>query len=233
MKSIVTAAAMAAALLATGASAQMVILDLTGRYRCVAQCASGQPGEFSYITQVGTEMSLVDDAGNQWRGYVERPGRIWVHRLDQGATYAADGATIWFDRGTVWERDLGEAAPVPPPRVRRPPLAPRVALPPAPRLRSAFDGSWDVTIVTQTGPCDPQYRLAAQIVDGQVVYDGGGPVDLQGQVAPNGAIWVSVAAGAGRADGEGRLSSDSGGGTWRGQGSLGACVGVWQAVRRG
>jgi hypothetical protein len=239
MKSIFTAVVLAAAMLATGASGQMLILDLSGRYRCVELCAAGEPGQFAFITQSGTELSLVDDAGNPWRGYVERPGRIWVHRLDQGANYSVDGVTLQFDRGTVWERAPEEMAPAPPPRARRPVPGARVVVPvtpPAPReslTRSPFDGTWDVTIVTQNGPCDPQYRFGAQIVDGNVAYEGGGPVNLQGQVSPNGAIWVSVAAGSGRADGEGRLSANSGGGAWRGQGSLGACVGVWEAVRRG
>ena len=66
-----------------------------------------------------------------------------------------------------------------------------------------------------------------------MVYAGGGAVNLQGQVARDGTIWVSVSAGSASADGEGRLSPASGGGTWRGQGGMGTCVGTWQAVRTG
>src|SRR4029077_105325 len=109
----------------------------------------------------------------------------------------------------------------------------RRAPPPAPVARaSAYDGDWAVTVNTPSGPCDPQYRFAAQIVNGNVIYSVG-PANLQGQVAPNGSIWVSVSGGGGRADGQGRLYLNSGGGTWRGQGSLGSCVGVWEAVRTG
>ena len=61
--------------------------------------------------------------------------------------------------------------------------------------------------------------------DGNVVYEGGGPVNLQGQVAPNGSVWVSVSAGGQRADGEGRMSPTVGTGTWRGQGAGGSCAG--------
>jgi hypothetical protein len=197
----------------------------------VSLCLADEPGQFAYITQNGTELNVVNDAGNASRGWFERPGRIWVERANQGAIYSADGMTIQFDRGTVWQRDLGEAVVprvAPGRRAGPPPLPPRAAI-----ASTAFDGDWNVTIVTRSGPCDPQYRFGAQIVNGNVVYDGGGPVNLQGQVAPNGNIWVSVAAGGGRADGEGRLSPNFGSGAWRGQGSLGACVGTWEAVRRG
>ena len=98
--------------------------------------------------------------------------------------------------------------------------------------RTAFDGAWSVVIDTQTGGCDPQYRFGVQIVNGNVVYDGGGAANVQGQVAPNGGVWVRVSAGGQQADGQGRMSRDSGGGGWRGQGPAGACVGTWQAVRR-
>lgn len=236
MRVMLSAMALAAALAAGAASAQTFeTVDLSGRYRCVSLCLSDQPGQFAYITQSGRELNVVNDAGNPSRGWIDRPGRIWVERANQGAIYSPDGMTIQFDRGTVWQRDLGEAV--------APRVAPgrRAALPPAPPPpppssalgQTSFDGSWNVTIVTRSGPCDPQYQFGAQIVDGNVAYDGGGPVNLQGQVAPNGNIWVSVSAGGARADGEGRLSRNFGTGAWRGQGSLGACVGTWEAVRRG
>src|SRR4030095_9813553 len=115
----------------------------TVRDRCVQLCATGAPVQITYITQSGTELNLMDDAGTPWRGYVERPGRIWVHRLDQSAIYSEDGNTIWFERATVWQRDFEEVF-VPPPRRRAapPPL-------PAPVARAtAYDGRWAVTIRT-------------------------------------------------------------------------------------
>jgi hypothetical protein len=225
MRRMVSAIVCLAALLITGASAQMLLVDLSGRYRCVNLCP-GSPGQFAYITQSGTELSLVDDAGTSWRGYVERPGRIWVHRLDQSAMYSADGTMIQFERGTVWQRDLGEAAPAP----RRRGAPPAVAA--VGRTTTAYDGRWNVTVMTRVGPCDPQYNFGARIVGGTVVY-AVGPASLQGQVGPDGVLSVSVSAGAGRADGEGRLFRGSGSGTWRGQGVLGSCVGTWEAVRTG
>ena len=41
----------------------------------------------------------------------------------------------------------------------------------------------------------PSYRYGVQINNGNVVYDGGGPITLQGRVAPNGAVRVIVSAG--------------------------------------
>jgi hypothetical protein len=99
--------------------------------------------------------------------------------------------------------------------------------------RTVFDGTWSVLIVTNSGACDRAYRYGVQISNGNVIYDGGGPINLQGRVAPNGAVRVSVSAGGQRADGSGRLSRDRGGGVWRGQGSTGACAGTWEAERRG
>jgi hypothetical protein len=97
---------------------------------------------------------------------------------------------------------------------------------------SAFDGSWSIVIQTQVGDCDRAYRFGVEIQDGQVLNAGNEPVTLEGRVAPNGTVRVSVAAGDQEAHGAGRLSPTSGGGAWRGQGSRGACAGTWVAERR-
>jgi hypothetical protein len=65
-----------------------------------------------------------------------------------------------------------------------------------------------------------------------VLYSSGG-INLQGSVAPNGAVAVSISAGRQYALGEGVLSFNSGSGTWRGQGNAGVCVGTWVASRLG
>jgi hypothetical protein len=236
-----------------GASAQ--ILDLSGEYRCVQGCRGDRPAA---VAQIGRELNLVNEAGELSRAWIERPGRIWARNFDEGAIYSPDGLVIQFDRGTVWQRDLVEVEPAPAPRVRAqrpvPPDARVVArseppTPPAPRAgtpaaragssaaraalpRDAFDGSWSVVINTQSGACDPQYRFGVQIINGNIVYEGGGAANAQGQVSPNGSVWVSVASAGQQASGQGRLSGDFGTGTWRGQGSAGSCAGVWQAARR-
>ena len=98
--------------------------------------------------------------------------------------------------------------------------------------RTRYDGNWSVLIITQSGACERAYRYGVEISDGSVFYDGSGPVNLQGRVARNGAVQVTVSAGDQRAHGFGRLSGDRGGGSWRGQGSTGACAGRWVAERR-
>jgi hypothetical protein len=98
--------------------------------------------------------------------------------------------------------------------------------------RTSYDGTWSVLIITNAGACDRAYRYGIRISNGYVVPEGGVSVDLQGRVAHNGAVRVSVSAGGQRADGSGRLYRESGSGLWRGQGPSGTCAGTWQAERR-
>jgi hypothetical protein len=98
--------------------------------------------------------------------------------------------------------------------------------------RTAYDGQWSVLIVTQQGTCDRAYRYGVQIIDGDVRYDGGGPINLSGRVMQNGAVQVTVSSGGSRADGVGRLSRNVGRGNWRGRSSSGDCSGYWEAERR-
>jgi hypothetical protein len=96
----------------------------------------------------------------------------------------------------------------------------------------AFDGDWSVLIQTRLGNCDPAYRYGVRIENGEIFNAGGEAVALEGRVARSGAVRVSVSAGNQEAQGAGRLSRTSGGGSWRGQGSLGVCSGTWVAERR-
>jgi hypothetical protein len=86
--------------------------------------------------------------------------------------------------------------------------------------------------VTRSGSCDPTYRYGVQISEGNVIYDGGGLVTMQGRVTPKGAVRVIVQGGGQWADGSGTLKRNQGGGIWKGQGASSACAGVWQAERR-
>lgn len=97
---------------------------------------------------------------------------------------------------------------------------------------SAFDGDWTVLIQTRAGDCEPSFRYGVRIQNGEVLNAGGEQVALEGRVARNGAVRVSVAAGNQEASGAGRLSQTSGGGSWRGHGSRGTCAGTWVAERR-
>jgi hypothetical protein len=221
------------------ASAQDV-LDLSGQFRCVQGCDAGLIGQPAYVSQRGWELRLMNEAGAPARAWIDRPGHIWVQSWDEGAVYSADGMTISFRRGTVWVRDIGQWEKVvvrlPPPIGARPIPGRRraaIAAEPIPATARAFDGAWSVQIITQAGPCDRTYRFPVRISNGSVVNEFGDAVSLQGRVASNGAIQVSVSAAGQQANGEGRLSPTAGSGTWRGQGSAGSCAGVWEAARRG
>jgi hypothetical protein len=103
---------------AGSASAQSV--NLTGPYRCVADCRGGMVGAPAFITQNGEDLNLVDEAGQParaWPDWTAPDKRIWVDAWNQGAVYSPDGMTVHFDSGTIWRRDLG---PPPPPLL--PPL---------------------------------------------------------------------------------------------------------------
>jgi hypothetical protein len=245
---ILSVLAMIAALAATDASAQGV--NLTGQYRCVQLCRAGPQSQPAFVTQNGWNLNLVNDAGEPSRAWIDWSGHIWAEGWNEGAVFSPDGMTIQFDRGTVWQRDLGEPPAAIPDRsnakrraktnkgasapiASSPVAATATRAAPAAIAATAFDGSWSVVILTQSGPCDHAYRYGVRISNGDVVYDGGEPVGLQGHVAPNGSVRVSLSAGGQQADGQGRLSRTFGTGTWRGQGSGAACAGVWQAERRG
>jgi hypothetical protein len=251
---ILSVLALIAASAATAASAQGV--NLTGQFRCVQMCAPGLQGQPAFVTQNGGNLNLLNEAGEPSRAWIDWSGHIWVDNWHEGALFSSDGMTIQFDRGTIWQRDLGEPPGATPDRLntRRatkidkngkrvsvpivPSNPPAVAARPAPRPAApaavtAFDGDWSVVIMTQSGGCDRSYRYGVRIANGDVVYDGGGPVDLQGHVYSNGSVRVRVSGAGQQADGQGRLSRTLGTGTWQGQGSLGSCAGVWQAERRG
>src|SRR5215468_5812688 len=129
MKFLLKAVVVSATLFAGAAAAQYQYLDLSGRFRCVVNCLANQPNQFAYITQSGLEMNIVNDAGMPSRGWMDRPGRFWIERANMGANYSPDGATIQFDNGTVWQRDVGLPEPVVP--------APRTTARPRPQREAA------------------------------------------------------------------------------------------------
>ena len=107
------------------------------------------------------------------------------------------------------------------------------ALAPTPAsARTPYDGNWSVLIVTDQGPCDRAYRYGLSVRDGRVIYEGSAAVNVEGRVANNGVVRVRVWAGQQGASGAGRLNRTTGGGNWRGTGSMGSCSGNWTAERR-
>jgi hypothetical protein len=101
------------------------------------------------------------------------------------------------------------------------------------QARSAFDGSWSVTVSGQSGSCaGGSYNYALQIRNGNVYYNGG-DARVSGHVNPNGAVYVHVSSSNGSGVGSGRLSRSSGGGYFRGSTQNGPCAGTWSGQRTG
>src|SRR6516225_324449 len=104
-----------------------------------------------------------------------------------------------------------------------------VAFASAAQARSAYDGSWDLIFVTQRGACDATYNFSVNITDGIVTHPN--LVKFRGTVARSGAVRASVTVQDKFASGSGRLSSNSGRGTWSGYSGSARCSGYWTAQR--
>jgi hypothetical protein len=102
----------------------------------------------------------------------------------------------------------------------------------APRSRGAggFDGLWSLMVETTRGSCPAAVRAGARILGSQVLAEDPS-YRIDGRVARDGAVRVTVFA-AGQSGGAyGRLSGEAGRGLWRT--SSGDCSGTWTAERRG
>ena len=55
---------------------------------------------------------------------------------------------------------------------------------------SAYDGSWNLLFVTQTGTCDSTYSFTVNVSDGVVTHPN--LVKLKGYVAKSGSVHASV-----------------------------------------
>jgi hypothetical protein len=97
---------------------------------------------------------------------------------------------------------------------------------------SDYDGNWTVLVITESGSCDRAYRYGVNVENGAVRYRGEAGVAVSGRVENDGRVTVSIGRGEQRAQGTGRLSGESGSGTWSGSSSSSQCRGRWEAERR-
>jgi hypothetical protein len=120
------------------------------------------------------------------------------------------------------------------------------AVPAAPSAKpgTKFDGRWSVRVIyPTTGPCSSakSYQFEAQIING-IIQLGGKGIDkglkgafgsASGRLASSGAVnlTVSISVLQYYIVSFGRLSNDSGSGSWRFQGPNEACSGTWSAQR--
>lgn len=95
--------------------------------------------------------------------------------------------------------------------------------------RSRFDGTWNLTFITQRGPCDPSYNFTVDVNNGYVSHPN--ILTFRGRVMPSGAVRASVKVGEKYAWGSGRLSESSGRGVWSGRAGQSRCSGNWIAQR--
>ena len=96
----------------------------------------------------------------------------------------------------------------------------------APALaQSAYDGLWNVTIVTKTGSCEPTARYPLTVTEGRITAPG---ADVNGKVGREGTVRVSI----GPAFANGQLSGNTGSGKWNGASGGVPCSGRWEASRQ-
>ena len=93
-----------------------------------------------------------------------------------------------------------------------------------------FDGSWTATLITQSGECERSGQATGQILNGALVYPGGG-ITVSGHVNADGELSGRISSGPYYVTGSGRLTGNSGSGTWQAVGPSGPCSGIWNAKR--
>jgi hypothetical protein len=111
-------------------------------------------------------------------------------------------------------------------------MAAIVMAPQAQAQTNRFDGNWSVEVVTEKGACDRAYRYAVVVQNGQARYGGPENFNVNGRVQQNGAVSASISRGQDRANVSGRLSGNTGRGTWTTSGGR-VCSGIWNAEKRG
>jgi hypothetical protein len=95
--------------------------------------------------------------------------------------------------------------------------------------RSSYDGSWNITFVTQAGDCNPTYSYSVNIENG--VTTSPNVATFRGNVTSTGAVRASVTMQEKRASGSGKLTGVLGRGTWIGYPGDQRCAGSWTAQR--
>jgi len=91
--------------------------------------------------------------------------------------------------------------------------------------QSPYDGLWNVTIVTNTGSCEPTASSTLTVTDGKITASG---ANVSGSVGREGLVKVSING----AYANGQITGNSGSGKWNGASAGIPCSGRWQASRQ-
>ena len=88
-----------------------------------------------------------------------------------------------------------------------------------------YDGTWNVTIVTKSGTCEPTASSTVTVTDGKVSSAG---ANVSGSIGREGLVRVSING----AYANGQLSGNAGSGKWNGASGGIPCSGRWEASRQ-
>lgn len=88
-----------------------------------------------------------------------------------------------------------------------------------------YDGTWNVTVVTKNGTCEPSTSSTLTISEGRVSAPGAA---ISGTIGREGLVRVSING----AYANGQLSGNSGSGKWNGASAGVPCSGRWEASRQ-
>jgi type 1 fimbria pilin len=88
-----------------------------------------------------------------------------------------------------------------------------------------FDGTWNVTIVTKSGSCEPTASSTLTVTDGKISAAG---ANVSGNIGREGLVRVSING----AYANGQLSGNAGSGKWNGASGGIPCSGRWEASRQ-
>jgi hypothetical protein len=88
-----------------------------------------------------------------------------------------------------------------------------------------YDGTWNVTIVTKSGGCEPTASSTLIVTEGKISAAG---ANVSGSIGHEGLVRVSING----AYANGQLSGNAGSGKWNGASGGIPCSGRWQAARQ-
>jgi hypothetical protein len=88
-----------------------------------------------------------------------------------------------------------------------------------------FDGTWNVTIVTNSGSCEHSASSTLTVSEGRISAAG---ANVSGSIGREGVVRVSING----AFANGQLSGNAGSGKWNGASGGVPCSGRWQASRQ-